>query len=107
MEAPEVHKPHAEHHGALPRWLELVIAITALVTSISSIAIAVHHSHIMEKLVQANSIPYLQGTFTDVTPGGQVKVLHLWPGQPPPGDARGQMMFTRSLFVWQPVRRPL
>jgi len=76
MEAPEVHKPHAEHHGALPRWLELVIAITALVTSISSIAIAVHHSHIMEKLVQANSIPYLQGTFTDVTPEGQ-QVLSL------------------------------
>ena len=61
MEAPEVHKPHAGHGGALPRWLELLIAITALVTSISSIAIAVHHSHIMEKLVQANSIPgYVQ-----------------------------------------------
>jgi hypothetical protein len=76
MEAPEVHKPHAGHHGALPRWLELVIAITALVTSISSIAIAVHHSHIMEKLVQANSIPYLQGTFSDVTPEDQ-QVLSL------------------------------
>jgi hypothetical protein len=54
----------------LPRWLELVIAVTALVTSISSIAIAVHHGKIMEKLVQANSVPYMQGGFSNVTPEG-------------------------------------
>jgi hypothetical protein len=68
MEAPEVHKPHSRHHGGLPRWLEMMIAMTALITSISSIAIAVHHGHIMQKLVVANSIPYLQGGFSDVTP---------------------------------------
>jgi hypothetical protein len=45
-----------------------VIAVTALVTSLSSIAIAVHHSHIMAMLVEANSIPYMQGGFSDVTP---------------------------------------
>jgi len=76
MEAPEVHTPHAGHHGILPGWLELVIAVTALVTSISSIAIAVHHGHIMEKLVQANSMPYLQGAFSDVTLEGE-EVLSL------------------------------
>ena len=76
METPDVHTPHTAHGGRLPRWLELVIAITALITSISSIAIAVHHSHIMEKLVQANSIPYLQGGFSDVTLEGE-KVLSL------------------------------
>jgi hypothetical protein len=27
-------------------------------------------------------------------PGGQVKVLHLWPGQTPPADAMGQGMIT-------------
>ena len=67
---------HASHGGGLPRWLELVIALTALVTSISSIAIAVHHGRIMEKLVEANSIPYLQGGFSDATPEGQ-EVLSL------------------------------
>ena len=66
MENPEVHTPHARH-GGLPRWLELTIAVTALITSISSIAIAVHHGQIMEKLVQANSVPYMQGGFSDVT----------------------------------------
>jgi hypothetical protein len=66
VENPEVHTPHARH-GGLPRWLELTIAVTALITSISSIAIAVHHGQIMEKLVQANSVPYMQGGFSDVT----------------------------------------
>jgi hypothetical protein len=75
VENPEVHTPHARH-GGLPRWLELTIAVTALVTSISSIAIAVHHGHIMERLVQANSVPYMQGGFSNVTPDGS-RVLSL------------------------------
>jgi hypothetical protein len=76
MEATEIEKPHARHSGGLPRWLELLIAITAFVTSISSIAIAVHHGHVMEKLVQANSLPYMQGGFSDETIEGE-KVLSL------------------------------
>jgi hypothetical protein len=75
LEQPDVHTPHARH-GGLPRWLELVIAVTALITSISSIAIAVHHGRIMEKLVQANSLPYMQGGFSDATPDG-TRVLSL------------------------------
>ena len=75
MENPEVHSPHARH-GGLPRWLELTIAVTALITSISSIAIAIHHGHIMEKLVQANSMPYMQGGFSNETPDGR-RVLSL------------------------------
>jgi hypothetical protein len=59
---------HAKHGGGLPRWLDLVIAISALITSISSIAIALHHGHTMEKLVQASSFPYMQGGFSDTTP---------------------------------------
>ncbi len=71
METPEIQKPHMRHGGGLPRWLELIIAISALVTSISSIAIALHHGHVMEMLVQANSFPYVQGGFSDVTPEGR------------------------------------
>jgi hypothetical protein len=69
VETPEVHTPHARH-GALPRWLEMAIAITALTTSISSIIIAVYHGRTMERLVQANSIPYIVGGFSDVSPEG-------------------------------------
>jgi hypothetical protein len=70
LEAPEIHKPHTRHGGGLPRWLELVVAVCALVTSVSSIAIAVHNGRVMERLVEANSIPYMQGGFSDVTPEG-------------------------------------
>jgi hypothetical protein len=75
LEGPEVHHPHARH-GGLPRWLELAIAITALTTSVSSIIIAVHHGRTMDKLVKANSIPYVIGGFSDITPEGE-RVLSL------------------------------
>lgn len=70
LEGPEVHQPHARH-GGLPRWLELGIAMTALITSISSIVIAIHHGKTMEKLVEANSLPYMQGGISDVTTEGE------------------------------------
>ena len=79
MENPEVHQAHDHRrrgHGGLPQWLELGIAITALTTSISSIIIAVHHGRTMDKLVKANSIPYIVGGFSDVTPAGE-RVLSL------------------------------
>lgn len=82
METPEVHPPHVPHRhdknhgGGLPRWLELMVALTALVTSISSIVIAIQHGHTMEKLVQANSVPYLEGGFSDTATDGS-KVLSL------------------------------
>jgi hypothetical protein len=78
LEGPEVHTPH-RHAGGLPRWLELLIAVTALITSISSIAIALHHGEIMEKLVEASSLPYIQGGFSDTTlEGGDIISLDLY-----------------------------
>ena len=76
MEGPEVHHSHGRHGGGLPQWLELTIAGTALITSVCSIIIAIHHGHTMEKLVEANSIPYLVGGFsTATTTGDQVLSL--------------------------------
>jgi hypothetical protein len=46
------------------------------VTSISSVAIAVHHGHIMTMLVQANSLPFMQAGFSNSTPEGK-EVLSL------------------------------
>lgn len=82
METPEVHSPHlperkrSRRREGLPHWLELTIAVTALVTSVSSIVIAIQHGHTMEKLVQANSVPYLEGGFSDTATDGS-KVLSL------------------------------
>ena len=70
VQVPEVPRRRKSRREVLPRWLELTIAITALVTSISSIVIAIQHGHTMEKLVQANSVPYLEGGFNTATPEG-------------------------------------
>jgi hypothetical protein len=84
METPEVQAPEvprrrkSRRREGLPRWLELTIAITALVTSISSIVIAIQHGQTMEKLVQANSIPYLEAGFsTGTLEGARVISLDL------------------------------
>jgi hypothetical protein len=76
METPEVHTPHRPRSRrthkveGLPRWLELALAVTALITSISSIVLAIGNGQSMDKLVRANSIPYLQGGFSDITAEG-------------------------------------
>jgi hypothetical protein len=58
MEAPEQHG-HA-HHGTGVRWLDMTLALAAFVTSLVSIWLAIQHGHDMSRLVQANSLPYLQ-----------------------------------------------
>jgi hypothetical protein len=78
-EAPETnHRPrHRKRRGeGLPRWLEMAVAVTALITSISSIVLAIGNGNAMDKLVKANSIPYLLGGFSDVTPQGD-RILSL------------------------------
>ena len=61
----EVEKPHV-HHPVGHRKLDLILPIAALFVSFVSILIAYHHGSIMkelvaqnERLVQANSLPYL------------------------------------------------
>jgi hypothetical protein len=82
METPEVHAPHPHRNRrrrgpeGLPRWLELAVAVTALITSISSIVLAIGNGKAMDKLVKANSIPYLQGDFSDANLEGD-KILSL------------------------------
>lgn len=57
MDVPEVHAPHA--HGGR-HWLDMVVALAALVTSVVSITVAVRHGETMEKLVEAQSWPHVE-----------------------------------------------
>lgn len=57
MDAPESHA-HG-HHGTGVRWVDISIAVAALFTSIVSLGLAVMHGHEMQRLVAANSLPYL------------------------------------------------
>jgi hypothetical protein len=63
----DIEKPHVHHHPKLGiPWYDLAIPVAALFVSFVSIFIAWHHGQVMkelvhqnQKLVQANSIPYL------------------------------------------------
>jgi hypothetical protein len=62
--------PHRHHGGVLPRWLEWTTAIAALVVSVSSIFIAIRNGDIENRMLKANSFPYLFGGVSDATPEG-------------------------------------
>lgn len=66
MEAPEGHG-HAHHGGTGIRWFDISLALAALFTSIVSLCLALQHGHDMERLVQANSYPYLQVVSSDLS----------------------------------------
>ena len=59
--------PHVAHHHTGSHWLDKVLPISAILISVVSIWIAWHHGNVMqqlvhqnERLVQANSLPYVQ-----------------------------------------------
>lgn len=63
----EIEQPHVHHRPSGYRWLDLALPIAALFVSFVSISIAWHHGKVMqelvhqnEKLVEANSLPYVQ-----------------------------------------------
>lgn len=50
------------------RWLDLILAGSAILISVVSVSVAVHHGHVQEELVAANSWPFLRyehGNFSD------------------------------------------
>ncbi len=70
LDQPRPHRRRRRSREGLPRWLELGAAVTALITSISSIVLAVQNGNDMDKLVKANSLPYVQGGFSDADSKG-------------------------------------
>ena len=69
----EIEKPHVQHHKTGSRWFDLALPVGALFVSFISIYIAWHHGQVMkelvhqnERLVQANSLPYLQIDTSDL-----------------------------------------
>jgi hypothetical protein len=63
-EAPHAHG-HAPH-GTGFRWLDMGLALSAFIVSLSSLWLTVHNAHTMERLVTANSYPNI-----DVNYGNQ------------------------------------
>lgn len=73
LDAPE--PPHLRHGGSgLPRWLEWATALSALVVSVSSIFIALHNGEIENRMLKANSYPYLIGDISNADPQGNERI---------------------------------
>src|SRR5690348_7778606 len=86
---PHDHKPKGEGLGRPPPWLEWLTSIAALVVSISSIFIAVHHGDTMDRLVKANSFPYVIAGVSDARPDGRESLyIHLINNGVGPADER-------------------
>jgi hypothetical protein len=68
VDAPELHPVHA--HAAGHRWFDYVMGGAALLVSVVSLYVALHHGRTMEKLVQANSFPNLEPD-VDISDGTQ------------------------------------
>jgi hypothetical protein len=70
---PEIEHPHIHHHPVGHRKRDLILPVVALFVSFVSIMIAWHHSQVMqelvhqnERLVEAESLPYLQIDTSDL-----------------------------------------
>jgi len=56
------HESHHHHHphGTGMRWLDITLGVAATVVSLVSLWLGLHSAHSMEKLVAANSYPYVE-----------------------------------------------
>jgi hypothetical protein len=70
---PEHETPHGAH-GTGHRWLDLTLALSAMFVSIVSLAVAVHHGNAMDRLVAANSWPFLMYSTSNTDPQGQRRI---------------------------------
>ena len=74
FDGPDLDPPHPRSGAGLPRWLEWVTSISALVVSVSSIVIAVHNGHNADRALQAQTYPYIDQDRSDATPDGRERL---------------------------------
>ena len=70
---PEHEAPHVAHITG-SRWLDLTLALSAMFVSIVSLAVAVHHGNAMDRLVAANSWPFLMYSTDNMDPQGNRRI---------------------------------
>jgi hypothetical protein len=79
MDAPEAHQAHPGHSGH--RWLDIVLAVSAMFVSVISLFVAVEHGRTMERMaeantrmVEANSWPFVEYDSHNVDEQGHAKI---------------------------------
>jgi hypothetical protein len=65
--------PHVAH-GTGNRRLDLTLALSAMFVSLVSLAIAIHHGHAMDRLVEANSWPFLSANTGNLDDQGRRRI---------------------------------
>ena len=70
---PEHETSHVAHSTGR-RWLDLTLALSAMFVSIVSLAVAVHHGNAMDRLVAANSWPFLMYDTESRDPQGNQRI---------------------------------
>jgi hypothetical protein len=68
VEGPEVEQPHHHHTGR--SWLDVILGVSAVTISFISLFLAIHNGNAMERLVEANSWPLVQFTFSTLNADG-------------------------------------
>lgn len=58
------------------RWLDLVLAGSAILISVVSVSVAMHHGHVQEELVAANSWPFLRYEHGNSSDDGEA-IIHM------------------------------
>jgi hypothetical protein len=64
------HHPHRTGH----RWLDLTLALSAMFVSVVSLVVAVRHGQAMDRLVAANSWPFLTYGTDNEDPAGRQRI---------------------------------
>jgi hypothetical protein len=68
---------HAEPRKTGHHFLDLTIAFSAILISLISLGVAIHHGHVQQRLVAANSWPFLRFDFDNSrVPGGGQSVTY-------------------------------
>ena len=70
---PEHESAHLPHHTG-HRWLDLTLALSAMFISLVSLGVAVHHGIAMDRLVAANSWPFLTYGTNNQDPQGNPRI---------------------------------
>jgi hypothetical protein len=68
------HHPHHAHHTGR-RWFDLTLALSAMFVSVVSLVVAVRHGQAMDRLVAANSWPFLTYGTDNEGPEGRQRIL--------------------------------
>jgi hypothetical protein len=50
---------HHRHHQTGHRWLDITLAVSAVAISLTSLFLALQHGRVMERMVEANTWPYV------------------------------------------------